>query len=126
MEVVSKSRQFESLRERLVMLRSNTTKVAEESEDNLTPKTPKENTFINDDDPEVAKSKKDDQTDESEIPSGSGSQHPHHNISGQAIKSGIVRIWQSWRSSDKTDGPSFTHKRGVSVIRFFKVPSMQN
>ena len=36
-------------------------------------------------------------------------------ISGQAIKSGIVRIWQSWRSSDKTDGPSFTLKRGVSI-----------
>ena len=38
---------------------------------------------------------------------------PH--ITGQAIKSGIVRIWQSWRSTDRTECPSFTHKRGVTI-----------
>ena len=42
-----------------------------------------------------------------------GQAAPH--ITGQAIKSGIVRIWQSWRSADRSEGPSFTHKRGVTI-----------
>lgn len=108
MEVMSKSKQFESLKQSLVMLRNNASTVAEEKEDVFTPK---------EKDSEVSKhfganqsSTLQEQELKQEAPNSQSQQS-----SGQAIRSGIVRIWQSWRSGDKTDGPSFTHKRGVTI-----------
>ena len=114
MEVVKKPKQFESLKQSFVLLRSNTATVAEEKEDNLTPlNTPKEKEAPMQVEPEsleASASGTAQETLEEDSPKNLRDQ-----ISGQAIKSGIVRIWQSWRSSDKTDGPSFTLKRGVSI-----------
>ena len=96
MEVVSKSKQFESLKQSLVILRGNTSTVVEEKEP-LTPKTP-----------EVQISEDDKRPQES---SASAPPPPPQNT----IKSQVVRIWQSWRSTERTEGPSFTHKRGISI-----------
>lgn len=106
MEVVSKSKQFESLKQSLVMLRNNASTVVEEKEENLTPLS-KECGISEPFEKQPSSSEP-----RHNKPNGSN-QAPQ--ITGQAIKSGIVRIWQSWRSTDRTEGPSFTHKRGVSI-----------
>lgn len=102
MEVVKKPKQFESLKQSFVLLRSNTAPVVEEKEENLTPKEKEAPVQI-------------DVQDDSASMEEDSPKNLRDQISGQAIKSGIVRIWQSWRSSDKTEGPSFTLKRGVSI-----------
>lgn len=99
MEVMSKSKQFESLKKSLVALRNNASTVVEEKEDNLTP-IEKDTPVLN------TNAGSEDKIKHQQQPS---------SITGQTIKSGIVRIWQSWRSTDRTEGPSFTHKRGVSI-----------
>ena len=95
MEVVSKSKQFESLKQSLVILRGNASTVVEESE---TPKDKEPPVEINED-------------TKPPIPPLPPPPLPPQNT----LKSGIVRIWQSWRNTDRTEGPSFTHKKGVSI-----------
>ena len=95
MEVVSKSKQFESLKQSLVILRGNASTVIEESE---TPKDKEPPVEISED-------------TKPPIPPLPPPPLPPQNT----LKSGIVRIWQSWRNTERTEGPSFTHKKGVSI-----------
>ena len=114
MEVVSKSKQFESLKQSLGLLRSNTFTVVEEKEENLTPVEKKEPYTEAHEDTESYFNRAATKT-QPEANNSNPSNAQTTQMTGQAIKSGIVRIWQSWRSTDRTEGPSFTHKRGVSI-----------
>ncbi len=118
LDVVSKSKQFESLKQSLANLKKTTTTTTEEKEEDVEEE--------DDEDEGIDE----DSRETSDVPgnqsasiypqAGPRQAGPHEGqqpqSSGQAIRSGIVRIWQSWRSGDKgTDGQSFTRKRGVSI-----------